>query len=342
MQPPIETDALVIGAGPVGLFQVFQLGLLGIQAHVVDALPFAGGQCAQLYGDKPIYDIPAITVCTGQDLTDRLVQQASVFSPTYHWSQHVAQFVPLPDGRLSTRTDSGTCFFARTVFIAAGVGAFLPKTLKIETLTPLVGHSVFYEQAAPQPAKGSTLVIGGDSAAVQRAIELGNPSQPVTLSHRRDQFDINAAQQEALRECIAAGTIQLRIGLPTEARVENGQLCAVGLTVADGSLQWIDANVIEAYLGVSPTLAALKEWGIDLDRRCVRIDPSNCATSLPGVFAAGDVVSYPGKKKLIVCGFHEACMAAYGAQAHLWPGKTFPLQYTSSSSHLHALLGVGH
>lgn len=339
---PIETDALVIGAGPVGLFQVFQLGLLGIQCHVVDALPFPGGQCSQLYGDKPIYDIPAIPVCTGQELADRLTQQASVFAPHYHWQQQVHSLEPQPDGRLQLRTLSGTVLRARTVFITAGVGAFAPRTLKVEGLAALEGSQVFYQHPPVLSPSGTTLVVGGGDDAVQRALALADAGQRVVLSHRRDQFDAPEPVLESMRETVAQGRLALHIGLPATGRYDkDGHLTALCLTKADGQSLWVDCDRLEAYLGVSPTLAALKAWGINLDRKAVRIDPANGCTSLAGVFAAGDVCTYPGKKKLIVSGFHEACMAAYGAQAYLWPGREFPLQYTSSNSELHALLGVG-
>jgi thioredoxin reductase (NADPH) len=339
---PIESDALVIGAGPVGLFQVFQLGLLGIRAHVVDALPFPGGQCAQLYGDKPIYDIPAIPVCTGAELAQRLHAQAAVFAPQYHWSQQVQSLAPQPDGRLQVQTGQGNTFLTRTVFITAGAGAFVPRTLKLEGLAALEGRQVFYQQAAPGTADGPTLVIGGDADALQRAVALAANGQPVTLSHRRDQFEAPEALLAHMRSLVQSAKLTLCIGLPAAIRTVDGALRCVAFATAQGNNVEVECGRIEAYLGVSPTLAALKDWGIDLDRKQVRIDTATSATSLPGVFAAGDVTSYAGKKKLIVCGFHEACMAAYGAQAYLWPDQTFPLQYTSSSTQLHALLGVPH
>lgn len=341
-QRAIDTDALVIGAGPIGLFQVFQLGLLNIQAHVVDSLPFAGGQCAQLYGDKPIYDIPAIPVCTGQELTQRLQQQAAVFNPQYHWSQQIQSLTPMPDGRLQVCCRHGTEFRARTVFITAGAGAFVPRPLKLDGLAAFEGTQVFYEAPATGPTTGATLVVGGDTNAVQRAIDLANEAcAPVTLSHRRDQFDATDDVHHHMRALVAAGKLTLCIGMPTGIRTHADSLSAISIATAQGGTTWIETAKVEAYLGVSPTLAALKDWGIDLDRKAVRIDTATSASSLPGVFAAGDVTSYPGKKKLIVCGFHEACMAAYGAQAHLWPGQTFPLQYTSSSTHLQERLGLG-
>lgn len=341
-EAPIRTDALVIGAGPVGLFQVFQLGLLNIQAHVVDALPFPGGQCAQLYGDKPIYDIPAIPVCTGQELAQRLFAQAAVFAPQYHWSQQVQSLTPMADGRLQLKTATGTEFLARTVFITAGAGAFVPRTLKLDGLAAFEGTQVFYQTAPDAAPTDSVLVIGGGADAVQRAVDLAQAGTAgVTLSHRRDQFDAAPELLADMRALVTAGQLALCIGLPTALRTQDQTLAELGFASAEGATQWVRATRVEAYLGVSPTLSPLTQWGIDLDRKAVRIDTATGASSLPGVFAAGDVASYPGKKKLIVSGFHEACMAAYGAQAHLWPGQHFPLQYTSSSTHLQALLGVG-
>lgn len=342
LDAPITTDALVIGAGPVGLFQVFQLGLLNIQAHVVDALPFPGGQCTQLYGDKPIYDIPAIPVCTAAELAQQLYTQADVFQPHYHWSDCVQSISPQLDARLLVHTRNGLRFLARTVFITAGAGAFVPRTLKLDGLAAFEGTQVFYQSAPDAPPSGPVLVIGGDVDAVQRAVDLVKAGHAgVTLSHRRDQFDAPADLLAEMRTLVTTGQLALSIGLPTEIRLQDQTLSALGFACAQDGTQWVSATRVEAYLGVSPTLSPLTQWGIDLDRKAVCIAPATGASSLPGVFAAGDVASYPGKKKLIVCGFHEACMAAYGAQAYLWPGQNFPLQYTSSSTQLQQLLGVG-
>lgn len=342
LEAAITTDALVIGAGPVGLFQVFQLGLLNIQAHVVDALPFPGGQCTQLYGDKPIYDIPAIRVCTAAELAQQLHTQAAVFQPHYHWADCVQHITPQPDACLKVQTRNGLCFLARTVFITAGAGAFVPRTLKLDGLAAFEGTQVFYQSAPEAAPTGPVLVIGGELDAVQRAVDLARAGHTaITLSHRRDQFNAPVELLAEMRALVAAGKLALCIGLPTELRIHNQVLSALGFASADGGTQWVDVSCVEAYLGVSPTLSPLTQWGIDLDRKAVRIDTASGASSLPGVFAAGDVASYPGKKKLIVCGFHEACMAAYGAQAYLWPEQNFPLQYTSSSTQLQQLLGVG-
>lgn len=342
MNAPITTDALVIGAGPVGLYQVFQLGLLNIQAHVVDALPFPGGQCTQLYGDKPIYDIPAIPACTATELVQRLHAQAAVFQPHYHWGDCVGQISPQDDARLLVQTRKGLRFLARTVFITAGAGAFVPRTIKLDGLAVFEGTQLFYQSAPEVPPTGPVLVIGGDLDAVQRAVSLAKAGHAgVTLSHRRDQFDAPAPLLAEMRALVASGQLALCIGLPIELRTQEQALSALGFASAQSGTQWVNATQVEAYLGVSPSLSPLTHWGIDLDRKSVRIDTATGASSLPGVFAAGDVASYPGKKKLIVCGFHEACMAAYGAQAYLWPGQNFPLQYTSSSTQLQQLLGVG-
>ena len=228
-EAPITTDALVIGAGPVGLFQVFQLGLLNIQAHVVDALPFPGGQCTQLYGDKPIYDIPAIAVCTAADLAQQLHTQAAVFQPHYRWMDCVQSITPQPDARLQVHTRNGLCFLARTVFITAGAGAFVPRTLKLDGVAAFEGSQVFYQSAPDTPPSGAVLVIGGEVDAVQRAVDLARAGHAgVTLSHRRDQFDAPTELLAEMRALVAAGQLALCIGLPTEIRLENQALSALG------------------------------------------------------------------------------------------------------------------
>ncbi|MGQ0710774.1 MAG: NAD(P)/FAD-dependent oxidoreductase [Rhodoferax sp.] len=332
------TDAVVVGAGPVGLWQVFQLGLQGLRAHVIDTLPSPGGQCAQLYGDKPIYDIPGLPVCTGSELGQRLMQQAQAFSPQFHWGQRVATLSATDDGGYDIGTEHGLRLRTRLVFLACGVGAFVPRTLKLAGIEPLVGQDVFHHPcAAPPLAQGPVLVLGADAQAIEFALQCPHP---VTLSHRRAVFDAPAPLLERLETAQAAGHVRLCIGLPSALHTAQGRLQAVDIAQADGSMQRVEASQLHAFLGVSPKLGPLAQWGLGLNHKLVSADPITLATNLPGVYAVGDLCTYPGKKKLIVCGFHEATMAAFAAVQYLYPDEQRPLQYTTSSSHLHALLGV--
>jgi thioredoxin reductase (NADPH) len=335
---PIECDALVIGAGPVGLFQVFQLGLLEISCHVVDALPFAGGQCAQLYGDKPIYDIPGTPVTTGRGLVESLLRQIEPFAPQFHFGQQVATLARQPDGRLLLGTSRGQQFLAKTAFIAAGVGAFLPKHIAVPGLEAFEGSTLFYHPESLEPfADQSVLVHGGDDEALEAALGLLGKAREVSLLHRRDAFQADEETQARMREAIAQGQMRLVVGQP---QAFDGRRLTV--TTPEGSPVTLETDAWLAYPGISPRLGPIADWGLQLVRKQVPVDTEKYQTSEAGLFAVGDVNSYPGKKKLIVCGFHEATLAAWGASAIVFPDKAIALQYTTTSTRLHELLGVAH
>lgn len=346
-QAPIETDAVVIGAGPVGLFQVFQLGLLEIKAHVIDALPYAGGQCIELYPDKPIYDIPAVPATTGRELVASLVQQAAPFDPVFHLGEEVASLARQGDGRFRLATSQGKVFLTKTVVIAAGVGAFQPRRLKIGGIEAFEGRSLFYQTSPAEDIAGlDVLVVGGDEAALQNALDLtSRGAKSITLLHRRDVLQAGAAalaEMQALRE---AGQMAFRVGQITgfDARTEGGEhyLSAVHVSDVDAKLHVLPADRLLVFQGLSPRLGPVADWGLALERKQLQVDTERFATSEPGIFAVGDINTYPGKKKLIVCGFHECVLAAFGAAAVVFPDRKTPLQYTTTSPRLHQLLGVG-
>jgi thioredoxin reductase (NADPH) len=343
---PIETDALIIGAGPVGLFQAFQLGLLEISCRIVDALPHAGGQCVELYGDKPIYDIPGTPATTGRGLVGSLLRQIAPFKVPMHLGEQVASLAREPDGRLRLATGRGSVFLARTVFVAAGVGAFLPRRIVIEGIERFEHTRLFYHpdpDALGRFAGQDVAVNGGGDAALQTALSLvaqarasGRPSR-ITLVHRRDGFQADAALVAAVREAIAAGALGLVVGQPSgfdETDVE--------VTRPEGDTVAAPVDALIACLGVSPRLGPIADWGLALERKQVPVDAARFETREPGVFAVGDVNTYPGKRKLIVCGFHEATLAAWAAADIVFPGEAIPLQYTTTSTRLHQLLGVSH
>ena len=341
--PPLETDAVVIGAGPVGLFQVFQLGLQGLSCHLIDALPHAGGQCAELYADKPIYDIPGIPVCSGQELTAQLLQQIAPFKPQWHFSTLVSALAPQPDGRLQVETSAGTRLLARSVFIAAGVGAFVPRRLKIDGMERFVSTQVFYQTLPPgRDITGQEVVVhGGDETAVARAIELAEQRQAssVRLLYRRDVFQAPDALLQRLQALRDSGRIAVEIAQITGIVTTGERLTALQLINADGAPRTLALDVLLAVLGISPRLGPLADWGIAMERKQLVVDTEAFRTSVPGIYAVGDINTYPGKRKLIVCGFHEATLAAFGA-AEALNGEKVALQYTTSSAHLQQLLGV--
>ena len=342
-RPAVETDAVVIGAGPVGLFQVFQLGLQGIAAHVIDALPHAGGQCVELYGDKPIYDIPGVPVCTGRELAALLLRQIEPFAPHWHLGALVAALAPQPDGRLLVETSQGVQLLARAVFIAAGVGAFVPRTLKVEGIERFVGTQVHYQNlpGALDVAGRHVVVHGGDEPAVARAVDLAEQglAARVSLLHRRDVFQAPDGLLQRLRQLRDAGRIHVEAAQITGIEAAGDRLAALQLVDADGSTRALALDLLLAVLGISPRLGPIVDWGLAMDRKQLVVDTEAFRTSVPGIHAVGDINTYPGKRKLILCGFHEATLAAFGAAEALSGGKV-ALQYTTTSPRLHQLLGV--
>jgi thioredoxin reductase (NADPH) len=340
-QTPLETDALIIGAGPVGLFQVFELGLLGVQAHVVDSLPFAGGQCIALYADKPIYDIPAIKRCTGRELTERLLDQAAPFKPFFHFNQTVDALQRQDDGRYAVQTSAGTRFLAKTVFIAAGVGAFQPRKLHVDGLDAFEGTQVHY-QLLPEEAVGKkdVVVLGGEDSALEAAIALcHSPAQSVTLIHRRDVLQAEAVTLSRVKELRASGRLRFVEGQVTGLRGQQ-RLHGLVVTDKDGQSFTVPLDSLVVFLGLSPKLGPVAQWSLDMERNQLRVDTETFATSAPSIYAVGDINTYPGKKKLTLCGFHEATLAAFAAMQWIAPQERIQLQYTTTSSKLHRALGV--
>ncbi|MGP1681462.1 MAG: NAD(P)/FAD-dependent oxidoreductase, partial [Giesbergeria sp.] len=307
-----KTDAVVIGAGPVGLFQVFQLGLQGLACHVIDALPHAGGQCAELYGDKPIYDIPGTKVCTGQELTDRLLDQISPFTPHWHLGQQATVLEPQTGGGFLVETAQGTRLHARAVFIAAGVGAFLPRALKLPGIEAFDGTQLRYRLEDGENLTGQQVVVhGGGEPAVAAAIACATAPEhmrPVctTLHHRRDVFDASPELLEQLHTLRAAGRVQVAIGVATGITQQASRLTGLELTPPEGAQQPLPLDLLLVRLGLVPRLGRIADWGLALERKQLVVDPATFATSLPGIYAVGDVIAYPGKRKLILSGFHEA------------------------------------
>lgn len=341
LHSPIQTDAVIIGAGPVGLFQVFELGLLEIKAHVIDALPEAGGQCIELYPDKPIYDIPAIPVCTGRELTENLLKQIKPFGAQFHLGQEVTQLEKQADGRFLISTSKDQQFLSKTVFIAGGVGAFQPRTLNLDGIEAFVGKQVFYSVKNPEQFRGKNIVIcGGGDAALDWALHLVDKATSVTLIHRRDDFKAAPASIAKMRELCKNKQMQLLIGQITRYEVEHGQISKMIVTDIENKDHSISVDDLLIFFGLSPKLGPIADWGLDIERKQVSVDTEKFQTSIPGIYAVGDINIYPGKKKLILSGFHESALAAFAAAAYLNPEKHIQLQYTTTSTKLHKVLGV--
>jgi len=335
------TDALIIGAGPCGLFQIFELGLLGIQADIVDTLKQPGGQCTELYPDKPIYDIPALPVCGAQELVDRLLQQAKPFNATFHLGQEVTELRKLEDGAFHVATSAGTRFVARTVIIAGGVGSFQPRKLAVPGVEQFESSQVHYRVRSASDFHGKELVIlGGGDSALDWTVSLSENATSLHLVHRRPEFRGAPATVARMKELVAAGKMHLHEGTAHAHRVSDGRLTGLSIKNAAGQILDLPAEQVLVFFGLHPKLGPIAEWGLELEKKALKVDTEKFETNVPGIFAIGDINTYPGKKKLILSGFHEAALAAFGVQHHLNPEKRQFLQYTTTSPIMQKRLGV--
>ena len=338
---PITTEVVIIGAGPCGLFQVFELGLLGINAHLVDSLAAPGGQCTELYPEKPIYDIPALPVCGAQELVDRLMQQIEPFHPTFHLGQEVTELTRKDDGRFHVRTVTGTTFDAGAVVIAGGVGSFQPRRLGVEGSEAFEGDAIRYRVRESAEMHGKHLVIfGGGDSALDWTLELAPKAASLTLVHRRSEFRAAPASVAKMHALVEAGRMRLFEGMAQSLLVDNGKLCGVTIHETKGSSVTLEAERLLVLFGLHPKLGPIAEWGLELEKKALEVYTEKFLTSVPGIFAVGDINTYTGKKKLILSGFHEAALAAFAIQHHLYPAKKQFLQYTTTSPVMQKRLGV--
>lgn len=337
----IDADTVIIGAGPTGLFQVFELGLHDISAHVVDVLPQAGGQCTELYPDKPIYDIPALPVCGARELIERLMQQIEPFTPEFHLGQEVRTLARLDDGTFHLSTSAGTEFHTRTVVVAAGVGAFQPRRLKLDDVGDLEGRVVHYKVSDPSIFEDRRIVVlGGGDSALDWALELHGIAKHVTLVHRSRKFRAAPASVTRFMQFADAGNAAFMEGNVTGLEHRQGVLESVAVTSADSVVRSIELDHLLVFYGLSPRLGPIADWELDREKNQIVVDTEKFQTSVPGVFAIGDINTYPGKRKLILSGFHEAALAAFAVKQHLNPEAKIHLQYTTTSTRLHQRLGL--
>ena len=338
----IRTPVVIIGAGPVGLFQIFELGLLGIQAHVIDSIDQPGGQCMELYPHKPIYDIPALPSVTGAELTERLMQQSSPFNPTFHLGQTVEVVEPCEEGKqFYLRTSKGTEFLTDAVIIAAGLGAFCPRKLGVDGLAPHEGKQIHYSVRDPERFRGRDLVIfGGGDSALDWTLALQPIANSVVLVHRSEDFRAAPASVAKMHELCDNLEMQMLVGTATHLVEEDGQLKGIAIRGGDGVVGRLDADDLLVFFGLTPELGPIAEWGLNLHKSQIVVDTEKFQTSVPGIYAVGDINTYPGKKKLILSGFHEAALAAFSIKARLEPGRKVHLQYTTTSPIMHKRLGV--
>ena len=339
-------EVVVIGAGPVGLFQIFELGLLGIHVHIIDSLTQVGGQCTELYPEKPIYDIPALPVCGAQELIDRLLEQAKPFNATFHLGEEVTEVQPQPDGKILVVTSLGTRLLAGAVVIAGGVGSFQPRRLALPGIEAFEGRSVHYRVKTAAEFHGHDLIIcGGGDSALDWTVALCDRVRSLTLVHRRAEFRAAPATVARMRGLVAEGKMQLveghAVAVHTEEHAGAPRLAGLVLQTHGGqtTLQ-VAADRVLAFFGLHPKLGPIAEWGLEFEKKALKVDTEKFQTSVPGIYAIGDINTYPGKKKLILSGFHEAALAAFAIQHHLFPEKRQFLQYTTTSPIMQKRLGV--
>lgn len=341
MSVTLETDVIIIGAGPVGLFAVFELGLLGLKAHLVDILDKPGGQCAELYPEKPIYDIPAYPVISGQGLTDRLLEQIAPFNPVFHFSQMVERLEKTDAGKWRIATDAETVIEAPVVVIAAGGGSFVPKKPPIAGIDQYEGTSVFYAVRKMKQFEGRRLVIvGGGDSALDWTLNLQPLAREVTLIHRRDDFRAAPDSVEKMKKLVAEGKMQFLLGQVAALHGEGGALEAITLRDDAKNETRIACDCLLPFFGLTMKLGPVATFGLNLHENLIPVDTEKFETSAPGVFAIGDINHYPGKLKLILSGFHEAALMSQKAFAYCRPGEKLRFQYTTSSTDLQQKLGV--
>jgi thioredoxin reductase (NADPH) len=336
-----EFDAVVIGAGPVGLFAVFELGLVDIKTCVIDILGKPGGQCSELYPEKPIYDIPALPSVTGQGLTDRLLEQIKPFGAEFVFAERVDALQRREDGRFDIKTDAGRNLVAKVIVIAAGGGSFTPKRPPLEGIEAYEGTSVFYAVRRMEDMRGKDmLIVGGGDSALDWTLNLAPIAKSLTLLHRRDEFRGAPHSVEKMRSLVAEGKVRLLIGQMTKVHGDNGQLEAVTVKTAEGGEERVVANAMLPFFGLTMKLGPVATWGLNLNENLILVDTEKFETSEKGIFAIGDINWYPGKLKLILSGFHEAALMAQAAHKIVHPDKKLLFQYTTSSSSLQKKLGV--
>jgi thioredoxin reductase (NADPH) len=338
----INTDVVIVGAGPCGLFQVFELGLLGLKSEVVDSIRQPGGQCSELYPDKPIYDIPAIPVCTGEELTDELMKQIEPFGAGMHLGEEVTVVHRQEDDRFHIETSAGTRFCAHAVVIAGGVGSFQPRPIRVPDVELYEDKSLHYRVRDASRFAGRKLtILGGGDSALDWVIELADSAEHITLVHRRDEYRAVDASVAKMRELVTAGKVDvIENAKATALAGSDGKLTSITVKPKEGEPVEIATDDVLVFFGLAPKLGPIADWGLDINRKTINVDTEKFETSEPGIYAVGDINFYPGKKKLILCGFHEAALAAFAIKQRIEPDKKVHVQYTTTSPIMHERLGV--
>ncbi len=337
-----KTDVVIVGAGPCGLFQVFELGLLGLKAEIIDSIRQPGGQCTELYPDKPIYDIPAIPVCSGEELTEALLKQIEPFDCGMHLGEEVTVVRRNDDDSFHVETNAGNQFQARAVVIAGGVGSFQPRQLRVPEAEEFAGKSLHYRVQDPKRFAGKKLVIlGGGDSALDWVLELVDVAEHITLVHRRDEYRAVPASVDKMRQLVTDGKMDvIENAKATVIEGNDGVVKSITIQPKEGEAVDVPVDHVLVFFGLAPKLGPIAEWGLDINRKTINVDTEKFETSEPGIYAVGDINFYPGKKKLILCGFHEAALAAFAIKHRIEPDKKIHVQYTTTSPIMHQRLGL--
>jgi thioredoxin reductase (NADPH) len=340
MSDVTKTDVLIIGAGPVGLFAVFELGLYDLKCHLIDILDRPGGQCAELYPEKPIYDIPAWPEISGQALVDRLMEQIAPFKPEFTFNRMVSGLERLDDGSFRVITDENEVFEAKVVLIAAGGGSFQPKRPPVPGIDAYEGTSVFYSVRRMEEFRDhDILIVGGGDSALDWTLNLQPLAKSLTLVHRRADFRAAPDSVNKMFAMQEEGKLKFEVGQVKELIGTNGQLSGAVIKGPDGDVE-VKCTRLLPFFGLTMKLGPIADWGLNLDENLIPVDTEKFETSEPGIFAIGDINTYPGKLKLILSGFHEAALAAQKIKRIVHPGEKVVFQYTTSSTNLQKKLGV--
>jgi thioredoxin reductase (NADPH) len=342
MTEPIKTDVVIIGAGPIGLFAVFELGLLDMKCHLIDILDKIGGQCAELYPEKPIYDIPGIPFTSAQGLVDALLQQIKPFNPQFHLTEMVESVEKIGDPLFRVKTDQGQEFECKVVVIAAGGGSFQPKRPPIPGIEPYEGKSVHYAVRKMDAFRDKrVLIVGGGDSALDWTLNLAPIASHLTLLHRRSEFRAAPDSVNKMLSLVGEGKIDFVLGQVTSLAGDDGQVSKAMVKTNDGSAFEIACDALLPFFGLTMKLGPVANWGFELkNNELIPVETASFETSMPGIFAIGDINWYPGKLKLILSGFHEGALMAQKAHRYIYPDKRLVFQYTTSSSSLQKKLGV--
>jgi thioredoxin reductase (NADPH) len=335
----IKTDTLIIGAGPVGLFCVHQLGIIGLKCEVVDNLDKIGGQCIELYPDKPIYDIPAVPECTGEELTENLIEQIKAFKTNFYLNERVEELKKV-EKNWFIKTNKGTEFEASSIIIAAGVGSFEPRKFPTKEIEKYEGKQILYSIKDKKIFRDKTVTIfGGGDSALDWAIELSNTSK-VILVHRRDEFRGMQASIDKVNQLKKEGKIEVYTKYQLDSVSGNEKLESINIKHDDDSVKEIKTNYVLGFFGLIMKLGPIAEWGLNLDKKTIPVNTENFETNKEGIFAIGDICSYPGKLKLILSGFHEGALAARGCFKYAKPNEKYRFEFTTASKTVKERLGV--